>query len=268
MIEARSGWPGAGLGELWEHRDLLYFLVWRDVKVRYRATVLGAAWAVLQPLLTMGMLALLFGRLGGLQQRVGVPYPLYVYAGVLPWIFFATAVSQGALSLAQSSHLIGKVYFPRLLVPLSAVGAALADFGVSLVVMILLMLYYGAPFGASLLFAPLLLLQAVAAAAGAGALLAALSAAYRDVRHVIGFLMQFWMLASPVAYPLEAVPERWRLLYALNPVAGLVAGCRAAFLGQPLPWGPVAISAAATLGLLVAGVAYFRRVERRLADIL
>ena len=263
-----GGWRGLGMAELWSYRELLYFLIWRDVKVRYKQTVLGVAWAVIQPLFTMLIFTVVFGTIGGLDRRVQVPYPVFAYAGILLWTFFSGAVTQSAQSLIASSHLISKVYFPRLIIPVAAVGGELVDLGISCLMMLGLMLGHGLPITPRALLLPLFIAASLLAALGVGTLLSALTVAYRDFRYVTGFLIQTWMFVSPVAYPLEVVPEPWRLLYAVNPMVGPIGGCRSALLGQPFQWGPMAISAASSIALLVLGIGYFRRVERRFADIV
>jgi lipopolysaccharide transport system permease protein len=267
-IQPQSGWRGLEGGELWEYRELLYFLTWRDVKVRYKQTVLGAAWAILQPLLAMIVFTIFFGRLGGMDEHVRTPYPLFVYAALLPWQFFAAAVSQSGQSLVASSHLISKVYFPRLLVPFGTVAAGLVDFAVSSLVMFGLMAWYAEPLTIHLLALPLCVAGTVLAAVGVGTLLSAVTVAYRDFRYVVTFLVQLWMFASPVAYPFDAVPPHYQLWYALNPMAGLISGFRSALLGEPFAWKAIAISCAVSLAVLLVGILYFRRVERRFADIV
>jgi homopolymeric O-antigen transport system permease protein len=268
VIEPQSGWRSIDFRDLWRYRDLFYFLTWRDIKVRYKQTVLGAAWAVLQPVLTMVVFSIFFGRLGGLDQKVDVPYPIFAYAGLLPWVFFSGAVTQSAMSVISSQNLVTKVYFPRLIVPFASVGGGLVDLGISFVVMLVLMVAFGTPVSVCLALAPLLTVITVLAALGVGTLLAALVAAYRDFRYVIPFLVQIWMFASPVAYPLAVVPESWRLWYALNPMVGIISGFRSAFLGEPLAIGPLVISTLASLALFAVGTVYFRRVERRFADVI
>jgi lipopolysaccharide transport system permease protein len=263
-----GGWRGLGMAELWSYRELLYFLIWRDVKVRYKQTVLGVAWAVIQPLFTMLIFTVVFGTIGGLDRRVQAPYPVFAYAGILLWTFFSGAVTQSAQSLIASSHLISKVYFPRLIIPVAAVGGELVDLGISCLMMLGLLLGHGLPLTPRAILLPLFIAASLLAALGVGTLLSALTVAYRDFRYVTGFLIQTWMFVSPVAYPLEVVPEPWRLLYAVNPMVGPICGCRSALLGQPFPWGPMAISAASSVALLFVGIGYFRRVERRFADIV
>jgi lipopolysaccharide transport system permease protein len=268
VIEPRSGWQMVDLPALWRYRELLGFLVWRDIKVRYKQTVLGAAWAVIQPVMTMLVFTIFFGRFGGMAQNVDGAYPVFVYAALLPWQLFATAVGQAGNSLINSSNLISKVYFPRLIIPISSVGSGIVDFAISLLVMFGLMLWYAVPFTPQLALLPLVLVGTVLTSLGVGTLLAALVIAYRDFRHVMNFLIQLWMFASPVAYPLSVVPEKYRLIYALNPMVGMISGFRAALLGEALPWSCLAVSTGSMLAFLVAGLLYFRRTERRFADIV
>jgi lipopolysaccharide transport system permease protein len=267
VIDARG--TGAGLGELWEHRELLYFLVWRDVKLRYKQTVLGAAWAILQPLLMTAVFYLLFGRLAALDQRVpGIPYAVYALAGLVPWTFFANSVSAGSASLVGGAHLITKVYFPRLVIPLAAVGAALVDLVVALPVLVIAMLVAGRAPAWTALLAPVAVAGLVVAASGVGLALAALTVRYRDFRHVVPFLLQLWLFVTPVIYPVTLLPARWRPLAYLNPVAGLVEAFRAALFGTRLDAAGVALSAAMSVLLLAAAVGYFRRVEQDFADVV
>ena len=267
-FEARPGWRAVDFQELWRYRELLYFLAWRDVKVRYKQTVLGAMWAVLQPVMTMLVFTIFFGRFGGMDQNVQGSYAVFVYAGLLPWQFFASLVNQSGQSLVSSANLISKIYFPRLFIPLAPVGSGLVDFTVSFCVMLVLMFSHSVSITPAILLLPLFLFGTAVAAVGMGTLLAALVIAYRDFRYVIGFMVQLWMFASPVAYPLHVVPEKYQLWYALNPMVGMIAGFRFALLGEPFPVGCFAISAAVSLVLLLVGVLYFRRVERRFADII
>jgi lipopolysaccharide transport system permease protein len=269
MIKARAGWQTVNWAQLWAYRELLYFLVWRDVKVRYKQTVLGAAWAVIQPVMTMVVFSVFFGRLGGMSGLVpSVPYPVFVYTGLLAWTLFSAILSQASMSMIASGNMISKVYFPRLLVPLSTVGTALVDFVLSLAVMAFLMAWYGVIPSLDLLLLPLFTLGTVLAATGIGALLAALVVAYRDFRYVVPFVIQLWMFASPVAYPLEKVPDGWQLLYALNPAAGMISGFHSCLLDQPFRWDCIAVSSAAALAMLAGGLLYFRQVERRFADVI
>ncbi|HEY5316107.1 MAG TPA: ABC transporter permease [Pirellulales bacterium] len=268
VIQPSFGWQGLGWREIWQYRDLLYLLAWRDVKVRYKQTVLGATWAVIQPLLTMIVFTIFFGRLAGLDRQVHEAYPVFAYAGVLPWTFFSTVVTQSSMSMLASTNLITKVYFPRLIIPLATAGAPLVDLGVSFLVMLLLMAVYSVALSATILLFPLLVVATAMAALGAGTLLAALVVGYRDFRYVIPFLVQLWMFASPVVYPLDAVPPQWRLAYAINPLAGLIDGFRSALLGDPLHAGPLAISITASAVLFAVGTIFFCRVERQFADIV
>jgi lipopolysaccharide transport system permease protein len=261
--------PWAGFAELWRSRELLFHLAARDVKARYKQTVLGAAWAVLQPLLLMAIFSVVFGRLAGLGRTTdGVPYPLYVFAGLLPWTFFSTAVSSSSASLVTNANLVKKVYFPRLALPLASLGAPLVDLAIALGVLALIGLTYGGRPSASLLLAPLFLLGTVLAAAGVGCLLGALTVTYRDFRHVVPFLLQFWLFATPVIYPVRLAPESWRPFFALNPMAGMVDGFRAAVLDRPPDVLNTLISAGVALTLLLAGTWVFHRVERGFADVI
>ncbi len=267
-IESPRSWQFVDWGEIWEYRELLFFLVWRDIKVRYKQTVLGALWAILQPVMTTIVFTIFFGRLGGLSQRVSGAYPVFVYAALLPWTFLANAVTQSGNSVVASSNLISKVYFPRLLVPTAAIAGGVVDFGIAFLVMLGLMAWYGVSPSWQGLVLPLFVLGTAATAAGAGTFLAALTVAYRDFRYVVGFLVQLWMFASPVVYPLNIIPERWRLAYALNPMVGMISGFRSALLGEPFSSDVILVSAAAALVFLVVGVQYFLQVQRRFADII
>ncbi|MGH8131315.1 MAG: ABC transporter permease [Steroidobacteraceae bacterium] len=267
VIKPTKGWRSLDLKELWAYRELLWVLTERDIKVRYKQTVLGAMWALIQPLMLMVVFSVFFGKLAKMPSD-GIPYPIFAYCGLLPWTFFSNALSSSAGSVVGSANLINKVYFPRLLVPLSSIGSWLADFAIASVILLGLMLYYGIGWSWNLLVAPLLVLAIVFAALGVGTLLAALTVAYRDFRYVIPFLLQFWMFATPIVYPASIVPERWQWVLHLNPMAGLVEGFRAAFLGRPFEPSAIAISVATSVALFIAGVAYFEKVERRFADIV
>lgn len=269
VIEPRRGWARLDVGELWRYRELLYFLTWRDIKIRYKQTVLGAAWAILQPLLTMVVFSVFFGHLAGLGAKTqGVPYPIFVYAGLLPWTFFANAITAGSNSLVGSANLVTKVYFPRLIIPLASVGAGLVDLAVSFLVLLGMIAYYGTPLSWQWMLLPILIAGILLAATGVGTLLSALTVTYRDFRYVVPFLVQIWMFVTPVIYPPTIVPERWRWLLALNPMAGLIDGFRAALLASPLDGRQVGISLAAAALLFLAGTGYMRSAERRFADII
>jgi lipopolysaccharide transport system permease protein len=256
------------LAELWAYRELLFFFVWRDVKVRYKQTVLGAAWAVIQPLTTTFAFTILFGRFGGMAKQVDGPYALHVFAGMLPWTFFANAVVLASNSLIGSSHLISKVYFPRIIIPLSAITAGLIDFGISFVVLLVMMAAYGVAPTWSMLALPAFLLGTIVSATGAGILFAALIVTYRDVRYVMTFVMQLWLFATPVLYALDIIPQQWHSLYALNPMAGMIAGFRTSVLGGPFPERVILISSVSAILMFAAGVRYFLQVERRFADVI
>lgn len=266
VIEPRRGWIPINWGEMYEFRELLYFLIWRDVKVRYKQTVLGVGWAVLQPVLAMLIFTVIFGRFAKIPSD-GAPYAVFVYAGLLPWTFFSSGVSQGGLSLVSQQHLLTKVYLPRLFVPAASVGGALVDLAVSFGVYAVLLVAYGVAPTWGILCLPLLVLATILAALGLSFLLAALTVSYRDFRYVVPFMMQILMYLSPVVYSTSLIPERWQWLAALNPMSGIIDAFRAAILGSPLNPITLSISILSTLGLLVAGVAYFRSVERRFADI-
>jgi lipopolysaccharide transport system permease protein len=266
-IEPSRAWAPLNLRELWEFRELLYFLAWRDVKVRYKQTVFGVAWVVLQPLL----LTLIFTVFLGMLARVpteGVPYALLVYAGLLPWSFFNSAVSSGAVSMVSNSHLVTKIYFPRLLVPFAAVAARLIDFAIASVLLGGLMLYYRQGPTTGLLMAPVLVALTVLFALAVSTLAAAVNAKYRDVGVMLPVLLQLWMYVSPVLYPLGVIPPAWRGLYTLNPLVGIIDGFRSAVLGRPFNWGALAVTAAATALLLAYSLFEFRRAEKSFADVI
>jgi lipopolysaccharide transport system permease protein len=259
---------GSAWTELWAYRELLYFLVWRDLRVRYRQTVLGAAWAIIQPFTTMVVFSFVFGRLAGMPSD-GAPYPVFSYAGLVPWTYFAAAVSQGAGSLVGSQNLLAKVYFPRLLVPLSAVVVPLVDAGVALAMLAVVMAWYGIAPGPAIVALPAFALLAVLAAIAASIWLAALNVKYRDVRFVVPFLIQFGLFVTPLVYPSSLVPEAWRWFYALNPMASVVDGFRWSLTGTPAPTLEMMVaSTAAVLVALALGLRYFQRMERVFADVL
>ncbi len=274
VIEPSHGWTSLRLADLWEYRELLYFLVWRDVKVRYKQTALGAAWAVLQPLLAMLVFTIFFGNLAGIGSE-GLPYPIFSYAALLPWTFFAQGLSQSSDSLVTQANLVRKVYFPRLVIPTASVLAGVVDFAIAFVVLIVMMVFYGIRPSAAVVFLPLLLLLAFATALGVGMWLSALNVQYRDVRYVVPFFVQLWLFVTPVIYPASRVTARLEKLgipawvYGLNPMAGVVEGFRWSILGVGSRPGPViAAGCAVTLALLVSGAFYFRRVERTFADVV
>ncbi|MFC2045999.1 ABC transporter permease [Chloroflexota bacterium] len=272
VIEPSQGWASLGLGSLWEYRELLYFLVWRDLKVRYRQTLLGAAWIVLQPVVSMLVFSVLFGGLLGVPSG-DVPYPVFVYAGLLPWNYFAGSLTRSSQSLVGSAHIITKVYFPRLVIPISGVLSGLVDFGVAFLVLIGLMVYYGLVPTAAVAWLPLFLLLALVTALGFGLWLSALNVRYRDVNYLVPFLVQIWMYLTPVVYGVSLIPEPYRWLLALNPMTGVVGGFRWALLGTNLadaqaPGSLFAVSVSIALLVLVSGVVFFRRTERTFADII
>ncbi len=268
VIRPASGWASLGLRELWEYRELLYFLTWRDIKVRYKQTVLGAAWAIIQPFFIMVVFSLFFGRLAGVPSD-NIPYPVFTFCALLPWQLFAQALSESSNSLVANERLITKVYFPRLVVPIAAVLGGLVDFAIAFVVLLAMMFYYGITPGIAVLYLPFFILLAVMTALGCGLWLSALNVQYRDVRYTLNFLTQFWMFITPVAYPSSIVPEKWRALYGLNPMAGVVEGFRWALLGKTEAPGPLlAVSVFAVILILVGGLYYFRRMEETFADIV
>jgi lipopolysaccharide transport system permease protein len=255
------------IADLLHYRDLLYFLTRRDLSVRYKQTVLGVLWAILQPLLTMIVFSVFLGSLAGVPSD-GVPYPVFAYLGLLPWTYFSSAVTRGAMSLVAHSNLLGKVYFPRVLIPLSAALSALVDFVIAAVILVGIMLYFDMfPVPGSILLVPLALLTALLAL-GVGMWLAALNVRYRDVQHATPFLIQIWMFATPVVYPNSLVPESYRAWFHLNPMAGIVAAYRSSVLGTPIDWHGLSISSAATLAFLGLGVWQFRRMDRFFADVV
>jgi lipopolysaccharide transport system permease protein len=268
IIEPQRGWTSLKLGELWEYRELLYFLAWRDIKVRYKEAALGASWAILQPLLTMLIFSLFFGRLAKVPSD-GIPYPLFSFTALVPWTFFVMAVQQSSNSVVGSANLISKVYFPRLAIPVATVLAAMVDFGISFVVLLGMMIYYRRMPTIHALYVPFFVLLAFLASLGVGLWLSALNVKYRDIRYVVPFLLQFWMFASPIVYPTSMLPARWRTLYALNPMVGVVDGMRWSLLGTHTAPGPViAVSAVTTLLFALGGAMYFRKMENRFADIV
>ena len=267
-IQARNKWLALDLGELWVYRELLYFFVWRDIKVRYKQTVIGAAWAILQPVLTMIVFSLFFGKLAKIPSQ-GLPYPIFYYSALLPWMYFATAMQGATNIVVDNQRVITKIYFPRVVLPIASVLSGLLDFCISFGVFLIMMAYYRIVPMASVIWLPAFLLLAVLTALGVGLWLSALNALYRDVRYVVPFLVQFWMFASPVAYPSSLVPERWRWLYGLNPMAGVIEGFRWALTGHGQPPGILlAASSGAVLLLVVSGLIYYHAVEGTMADVV
>jgi len=267
-IEAQRGWLALDLPELWAYRDLIYFFIWRDIKVRYKQTVIGAAWAILQPVLTMLVFSLFFGRLAKIPSQ-GLPYPIFYYSALLPWMYFATAMQSATNIVVENQRVITKIYFPRVVLPVSTVMAGLVDFAISFCVFMVLMAVYRIVPTAAVIWLPVFTLLAVMTALGVGLWLSALNALYRDVRYVVPFLVQFWMFASPVAYPSSLVPEKWRWLYGLNPMAGVIEGFRWALTGHGQPPGILLAASSAAVVLLVAsGLVYYHAMEGTIADVV
>ncbi len=267
-VEPSSGWVSLRLDEVWEYRELLYFLVWRDVKLRYKQTALGAAWAIIQPFFTMIVFSLFFGKLAKMPSD-GIPYPVFTFVALVPWTFFANGLSQASNSLVGSANLITKVYFPRLAIPIASVLSGVIDFILAFIVLIGMMLYFGIVPTINILWLPLLLMLVFTISLGVSLWLSALNVEFRDVRYVIPFLTQFWLFATPIAYPSSLLSEPWRTLYGLNPMVGVVEGFRWALLGAKTAPGPmVFVSSLAALLVLAGGALYFRRMEKNFADIV
>jgi lipopolysaccharide transport system permease protein len=267
-ITPPGNWWVLPMEELWNYRELLYFFVWRDIKVRYKQTAIGAAWAVLQPLMTMIVFSLFFGRLARIPSD-GLPYPIFYYCALLPWMYFSAALQSATNTIVDNQRLITKVYFPRLILPLSAVLSGLVDFGISFLMFIVMMIYYGIRPTTAGWWIPIFLLLAVLTALGVGLWLAALNALYRDVRYVLPFLVQLWMFGSPVAYPSSIVPEKWRWLYGLNPMVGVIEGFRWTLTGHgQAPGGLFFVSLGTVIAVLVSGLAYYQRMESTIADVV
>ena len=268
IIEAADSPLGKHLRDLWAYRELLYFLAWRDLKVRYKQTALGAAWAVIQPFFTMVVFSIFFGYLGKIPSD-GIPYPIFAYSALLPWSLFAHALNESSNSLVNNQGLITKVYFPRLIIPIAPLFVGLVDFGIAFIVLIGMMLFYGITPGVAILAAPPFVLLALLTALAVGMWLSALNVQYRDVRYTIPFLTQLWLFATPVAYPSSLLPEPWRSVYGLNPMAGVVEGFRWALLGRTsAPGSLIVISVVAVLALLIGGLWYFTRMEQTFADVV
>ena len=267
-IEPSRGWVSLQLKELWAYRELLYFLVWRDVKVRYKQTALGVGWAIIQPVFTMIVFSVFFGRLGKIPSD-GIPYPIFSFAALVPWTFFAQGLGQASNSLVGSANLIKKVYFPRLAVPIASVTSGIIDFSIAFIMLLGMMLYYGILPTLNVIWLPCLLLLTLVTSLGVSLWLSALNVQFRDVRHVLPFLTQLWFFATPIAYPSSLLSEPWRTLYSLNPMVGVVEGFRWALLGtEAAPGLMLIVSSLTSLALLVGGAFYFRRLEKTFADVI
>ena len=266
LIQARRHLFDLDLAGIWAYRELLYFLVWRDLKVRYKQTLIGTGWVVIQPLMTMAIFTVIFGNFAKIPSD-GLPYPIFSYAALLPWNLFSSSLNRGGESVVNNANLVTKIYFPRLILPLSSVLSPMADFAIAFVILIGMMIWFGIAPTVGILMLPIFVILAICTALAMGLWLAALNVRYRDVRYTIPFLIQIWMFASPVAYPVSMVPEKWRWLYSLNPMAGVIEGFRWALLGNQSPdFSVMAISATVVMGLLAAGMVYFKQMERTFAD--
>lgn len=266
-IEPSYGWVPLRLDELWHFRELLYFFMWRDIKVRYKQTVMGALWAIVQPIFTMVIFSLFFGRLAGVPSD-DIPYPIFSFAALVPWTFFANAMTQASNSLVNNANMIKKVYFPRLMLPTATVLAGVVDFALAFLVLLVMMAFYGIAPTLNIVWLPFFLLLAVVTALGVSLWLAAMSVQFRDVRYMLPFLTQAWLFVTPIAYPSSMLPQPWRTLYGINPMAGVVDGFRWALLGTvSAPSLMIAVSSVVALALLVSGVYYFRRMEKTFADV-
>ncbi|MFX0202240.1 MAG: ABC transporter permease [Candidatus Hodarchaeota archaeon] len=267
-IKPSRGWVLPQMREVWTYRELLYFLVWRDFKVRYKQTALGALWAIIKPFSLMVIFSIFFGKLAKIPSE-GMPYPIFTYAALLPWSYFAQSLGACSNSLVGNSHLITKVYFPRLIIPISSVLSGLVDFAISFSILLAMMFYYKIIPTLAVVLLPLLILMAMATALGAGLWLSALNVQYRDIRFTLSFLVQFWFFATPVVYPSNLVPERWRFIYSLNPMAGVVEGFRGALLGKgQLSWVMFTVSIVVIATIIITGAFYFRRTEKGFADVV
>ena len=266
-IQPSHGWVSLKLDEFWHYRELLFFLVWRDIKVRYKQTILGGAWAIIQPFMTMVVFSLFFGKLGKIPSD-NIPYPIFCYAALVPWTFFTSGIAQSSESLIGNANLIKKVYFPRLTIPTAAVLSGVVDFTLAFVLLILMMAYFGIRPTARILWLPMYFMLALSTSLGIGLWLSALNLKYRDFRYVVPFITQLWLFVTPIAYPASMVPERWQLLYGLNPMAGVVRGFRWCLLNSPNESSSVVLaSSMASFVVLVSGAIYFRRMEKSFADI-
>ena len=267
VIEPSRGWVPVNLRDLWQYRDLLYILTMRDIKVRYKQTLLGAAWAIIQPLFTMLIFTLFFGKLAGMPSD-GIPYPIFAYAGLLPWTFFSNAVTNSGNSLVGNSNLITKVYFPRMIIPMASVGSGLLDFVIAFGLLVVLMFYYGVGLSINILMLPVLVILTSLLAIGVGMWMSALNVKFRDIRYALPFLIQLGMFATPIIYPSSLVPEKWRWLLFINPLAGQIEAYRAAFFGTEFNWLALGISAVITFAILIYAAITFKRMEKSFADII
>jgi homopolymeric O-antigen transport system permease protein len=267
VIQASSKWNLINLKDIWAYRELLFFLTWRDVKVRYKQTVLGAAWAILQPLFMMIIFTIFFGRLAGVESA-GVPYPIFALAGLVPWTFFANTITASGNSLVGSAHLITKVYFPRLIVPAAAMTAGLVDFVLAFMLLVVMMIYYRVPITMQVLFLPVLVLLTALFGLGVGTWMSALNVKYRDVRFALPFLIQLWLFVSSVILPSSAVPAKWRWVLMFNPMSGIIEGYRAALFGLPFDWPALGVATVLTIAMLFYSVYSFGKAERSFADII
>jgi len=267
IIQPAKGWVPLKIRELWQHRELIYFLIWRDVKIRYKQTVLGTAWAIIPPFMSMIVFSIFFGGLAKIPSD-NLPYPIFAYTALVPWTLFASGLTQSSNSLAGAAGLITKVYFPRLVIPIAALLSGIVDFALAFLLLLGMMVFYGRVPTINIIFLPLFLLLALVTALGIGLWLSALNVQFRDVRYIIPFLTQFWMFATPIVYPSSLLSEEWRIIYGLNPMAGVVEGFRWALLGTDTAPGPmILVSAAASFVLLISGAFYFKRMEKAFADV-
>lgn len=267
-ISPSKGWTSLRLNELWKYRELLYFLIWRDIKVRYKQTIIGAAWAIIQPFFTMVLFSIFFGRLAKIPSD-GIPYPIFTYTALIPWTFFAYGLTNSSNSLVSNTDLIKKIYFPRLIIPIATVLSGIVDFVLAFSVLTFLMIYFGIYPTWNILLLPLLLLLALITSLGVGLWLSTMNVQFRDVRYAVPFLTQFWLFATPIAYPTSLLPEPWSIIYSINPMVGVVEGFRWALLGTDTAPGPlILISSLAAIFVLVSGAYYFRRMEKTFADVV
>jgi lipopolysaccharide transport system permease protein len=268
LIRPSKGWRFLNLKELWEYRELIYFLIWRDIKVRYKQTVLGAAWSILKPVMTMVVFTVIFNKFAKIDSE-GLPYPIFAFAGLMPWNFFSESINRGGTGLVGNAHLISKVYFPRLIIPLASVTTPVVDFMLSFFVFIAMMIWFGIKPGYGTLYLPLILFLTLITAFSVSLWLSALNVRYRDVGYTIPFIIQLWLYASPVAYPVSLVPEKWRFFYNINPMVGVIEGFRWALLGKDIPdFRLMIVSGIIVVALLCSGILYFRHTEQTFADVI